>query len=126
MDLQVDPIPPAYDLSTALAFGGMDAGLLAISVGILAFVPVLIEMTIERTSSADDAVRRSRHSYLALDVLLGSVVVLGTGVVLVALLVITRWQLLYNVILWLTLVGDLSLLVGVSVLGLTLRKLRSE
>jgi hypothetical protein len=113
------------DLASALSVGSISAGLLAISVGIFAFVPVLIELALQRTASADIAVRRSHRAFRSLDILLGSVFLLGISVVCATILVPIRDCRLYLIELTTACLGDVTLLLGVTALGLSLRNLRA-
>lgn len=103
---------------------GVAAGLLAVSVGVFAFVPLIIELTLERSRDADRARIRAHRADHGFDVLLVSIALLGGAVGFGMITLFVHWRATYILEIACCAVGVASLLVGTLVLGLTLRAIR--
>lgn len=100
------------------------AALLAISVGVFAFLPVIVELARHRSASADAALSRAQRAYFAFDALLTSVILLGATVLIGVLLLYAPSHWLYFAQIATLVTGVSSLLVGTMILGWTLRGVR--
>jgi hypothetical protein len=107
-----------------LHFTLVAAGLLAVSVGVFAFVPVIIELALQRSPDAERAYRQARRADTAFDYVLGSVVLLGASVMLGILSTYEQWYVTYIGQVVLLGVGIVVLVAGTFVLGITLRSVR--
>ena len=102
------------------------ATLLAISVGIFAFVPLIIDIAINRSADPNVARRRAKRAHSAFDILLAAVFALGLSVGCGLLLLYTTIHPIYVAEAVLLAGGLAGLMLGTLVLGWTLRALRGR
>jgi heme/copper-type cytochrome/quinol oxidase subunit 2 len=107
-------------------FMAIAAGLLAVSVGVFAFVPLIIELALQRSADADRAYRRARHADTAFDLLLTSIAAFGVALLLGVVATYTNGRAFYLAEVTLAVIGIVTLLLGTLWLGGTLRVIRKH
>ena len=105
-------------------FLGTASGLLAIAIGVYAFVPLIIEIAMQQSGDPDEAAAYASRADRHFDLLLGSVVALGTSVGLGLLNTYVHIQALYLLQVILLAAGVTVLLIGTVGLGWTFRTIR--
>ncbi len=107
-------------------FLNVAAALLAVTVGVYAFVPLIIELALQRSADADQGVRQAREADRAFDVLLLAVASLGASTCAGIAVMYEHRAWVYTMQTALLVVGMLTLLAGVLDLGRVLRKVRRQ
>jgi hypothetical protein len=105
-------------------FLGVAAGLLAVAIGVYAFVPLILELAMQRRGDPDDAARHVRRADRCFDLLLGSVVALGASLCLGLVATYVHARAIYICQVGFLAAGILVLLIGTVALGWTLRTVR--
>jgi hypothetical protein len=105
-------------------FLSMSAALLAVAVGVFAFVPLIIEIALQRSADADVALRRARRADAAFDWLLGAIGALGVSLLCGIYSSYFEVFAVYVVQVVLLVLGVALLLLGTLRLGLNLRAIR--
>lgn len=105
-------------------FLGIAAGLLAVAIGVYAFVPLILELAMQRRGDPDDAARQVRRADRYFDLLLGSVVALGASLCLGLVATYVHVQAVYVCQVGFLAIGIVVLLTGTVGLGWTLRAVR--
>jgi len=114
----------AFPIDRVLHFTGVGGGLLAVSVGVFAFVPLIIEIALQRSVDPDKAVRQARRADSAFDLVLVSVVLFGVSLCMGLLATYVHFYPLYVSEVALLAAGVVALLVGTVQVGVTLRNVR--
>jgi len=107
-------------------FLGTASGLLAIAIGVYAFVPLIIEIALQQSDDPDEAAAFAGRADRYFDLLLASVVALGASVSLGLLVTYVHIQALYLLQVTLLATGVIVLLIGTVGLGWTFRTIRRK
>jgi hypothetical protein len=113
-----------FPSDTVSEFCTIAAGLLAVSVGVFAFTPLIMELAVKRATDPDKAVEQTRKAGRAFDLLLLSIGALGLDVGLGILLQFWHNHPAYVCQVVLLSIGLALLWIGVLGLGLLFRQLR--
>lgn len=113
-----------FPVSRVSDFLGVAAGLLAVAIGVYAFMPLILELAMQRRGDPDDAARHVRRTDRCIDLLLGSVVVLGASLCLGLVATYVHVKAIYVCQVGCLAAGILILLIGTITLGWTLRTVR--
>lgn len=109
---------PSADVTTFL---NVAAALLAVSVAVYAFVPLIIELALQRSADADIGVRRATRADAAFGALLFSVAMFGISLLLGILATYAHVQAVHIAQVVLLVMGVVLLLAGTLSLGHMLR-----
>jgi hypothetical protein len=105
-------------------FEQMAAALLACSLAVFVFVPLILELAMQRSVDPDKAIARTRRAGVAFDIVLASIISYGLSLCLGLIVIYTHWWTSYVAEVILLCVGVASMLVGTVGLGILLRSLR--
>lgn len=105
-------------------FEQMVAALLACSLAVFVFVPLILELAMQRSADPDKAIARTRRAGFAFDLLLASIISYGLSLCLGLAVIYTHWWAVYVAEVVLLCAGVGAMLTGTVGLGILLRNLR--
>jgi hypothetical protein len=114
-----------YPIELIKHFSGVAASLLAVAVGVYAFVPLIVELALNRSDDPHRAFWRARRAERAFDSLLLAVAALGLSLCCGILAIYVRIVWIYWIEVGSLVLGLVTLLIGVLVLGWALRTVRT-